>query len=329
MDQLPKISIITPSYNQGQFIEETILSVINQNYPNLEYIIIDGGSTDNTVEIIKKYEKHLTYWCSEKDKGQSDAINKGFKRATGDVINWLNSDDYYQPETLLKVGKAFVDKNVNVYCGTCKLFGIGVDHFSNGTDVYWGNLEKTLAWARIDQPETFFRRTCLEQIGWVDERFHYLMDREMWFRYLLVYGLDGIVKTKEWLVNFRVHESSKTHLFQERFEKEGYSFYYSFFKKHQVINDFSLWEKLNVMEIPLDYENLSIRNDIDYEKIKNYYYCLRFLESYALNNYKLAKLYRPYISAKKLEAEDLANYKRVSLRMKYLPVFLKKILNRF
>ena len=92
-DQFPKITIITPSYNQGQFIEETILSVINQGYPNLEYIIMDGGSTDNTVEVIKKYSDHINYWVSEKDKGQSNAINKGLHRATGDIINWLNSDD--------------------------------------------------------------------------------------------------------------------------------------------------------------------------------------------------------------------------------------------
>ncbi|MFZ4612746.1 MAG: glycosyltransferase family 2 protein, partial [Bacteroidia bacterium] len=97
---LPKISIITPSYNQGQYIEETILSVINQDYPNIEYIVMDGGSNDQTVEIIKKYESKITYWVSEKDKGQADAINKGFARATGDILCWLNSDDYFFDGTL-------------------------------------------------------------------------------------------------------------------------------------------------------------------------------------------------------------------------------------
>ncbi len=103
----PKISIITPSYNQAEFVERTILSVLNQNYPNLEYIIIDGGSTDHSMEIIKKYEKYLAYWVSEKDRGQSDALNKGFRIATGELVGWQNSDDIYLPKSIEKIAMEY------------------------------------------------------------------------------------------------------------------------------------------------------------------------------------------------------------------------------
>jgi glycosyltransferase involved in cell wall biosynthesis len=176
----PKITIITPSFNQGHFIEETICSILDQKYSNLEYIIMDGGSKDNTVEVIKKYEKHITYWVSEKDKGQSDAINKGFRMATGDVINWLNSDDYYEKDALWKVADAFSDPSTNVYLGISRIFGNKGEFFSTGTDVYADNLEKTIGWARIDQPETFFRKSCLDTIGFLDQQFHFIMDKELW-----------------------------------------------------------------------------------------------------------------------------------------------------
>ncbi len=113
MINYPKISIVPSSYNQGQFLEETVLSVLNQNYPNLEHIIIDGGSTDNSVDIIKKYEDQLAYWVSEKDKGQTHAINKGFKHSNGEILNWLNSDDLLAPGALHVIAEEF-SKNPRV-----------------------------------------------------------------------------------------------------------------------------------------------------------------------------------------------------------------------
>ena len=114
LDKLPKLSIIIPNYNYGNYIEETILSVINQNYPNTELIIIDGGSTDDSIEIIKKYNKHINYWISEKDNGQADAINRGLKVATGDYVAFMNSDDTYLDNAFVNIfnNKKSVDKDV-------------------------------------------------------------------------------------------------------------------------------------------------------------------------------------------------------------------------
>src|SRR5262249_19241824 len=123
----------TPSFNQGQFLEETIRSVLLQGYPNLEYLIIDGGSTDRSVEIIKKYEPWLAYWVSEPDRGQSHAINKGFKRATGEILAWLNSDDIYLPCTLIKVCRVFLKQKADLVTG-----GIVRNSTASGQDVVIG-----------------------------------------------------------------------------------------------------------------------------------------------------------------------------------------------
>lgn len=121
--QWPRISIVTPSYNHGLYIEETIRSILLQNYPNLEFIIIDGGSTDNTVEIIKKYEQWLTYWVSEKDRGQTHAINKGLLKCTGEIFNWINSDDLLAKNSLYKLAKVFLENNKpDVICGYTNIF---------------------------------------------------------------------------------------------------------------------------------------------------------------------------------------------------------------
>lgn len=177
----PKISIVTPSYNQGQFIEETILSVLNQNYPNLEYIIIDGGSTDNTVEIIKKYEDSIKYWISEPDNGQANAINKGFEKCSGEIIGWINSDDYYLEGILFHTAIAF-SKNPNIDLVSSN--SISFVHESKFIHKDFGRpINKfNLRFGGIIPSHTTFWRKKIHQN--IDENIECAIDYELWMRIL-------------------------------------------------------------------------------------------------------------------------------------------------
>ena len=261
-----KISIVTPSFNQGEYIEQTIDSVLSQNYPNLEYVIIDGGSTDSSIEVIRKYEKYLHFWISEPDKGQSHAINKGLNHLTGDVFNWLNSDDFYEQDTFSKVNEYFQDSKVNCLCGKSNLLDRSkVLQQSPGTDLYPRNLAKTIGWSRIDQPETFFRTNTVQKMGSLNQNFRYVMDREWWIRYLLLFGLDGVKKTNDILVNFRLHQDSKTVSESDGFLEESYQlwsdlteqvepkevskFFQSLTKKKEGVLDKSFYKTLKNQDI--------------------------------------------------------------------------------
>lgn len=204
-----KVSIITPSYNQGQFIERTILSVLEQDYPNIEYIVMDGGSTDNTVEILKKYEDRLI-WKSEPDKGQSDAINKGWRMATGEIIAWINSDDTYQPGAIRIVANYFFN-----HPKVDAVFGDGgrIDESDKKIGVFKAgpvNLRRWLYHGEIyvSQPSTFFRRSVIDRIGLLDPTLHLNMDHDYWIRM----AKSGLVIRHIFvhLGNLRWHEGMKT-----------------------------------------------------------------------------------------------------------------------
>ena len=188
MESLPKISIITPSYNQGPFIERTILSVLNQNYPNLEYIVMDGGSTDNTLEILKKYEDRII-WKSEPDRGQSNAINKGLRISTGDIIAYLNSDDTYKPSVITKVVEQFrLHDDIYLIYGDCDI----IDENDKVIGIFKGipaNQKKMLYTLRacIPQQTAFWRRHVLTTIGYFDETLHFAMDTDFFIRILKRY----------------------------------------------------------------------------------------------------------------------------------------------
>jgi hypothetical protein len=180
--RLPWVSVVTPSYNQGQFIEETIRSVLLQGYPKLEYIIMDGGSTDQSVEIIRKYEKWLAYWVSERDDGQADAINKGFSHATGEICAYLNSDDVFLPLALRNAASFFdKDSEATLVYGDCQI----IDGSSRINDRWVApefDLHELLFRCYVAQPATFWRQSKLSTVGPFNAGMHFAFDYEMWLR---------------------------------------------------------------------------------------------------------------------------------------------------
>jgi len=214
----PKISIVTPSYNQGQFLEETIRSVLLQGYPNLEYIIIDGGSQDNSVEIIKKYESFLAYWISEPDAGQTQAINKGIQHSSGQIFAWLNSDDYYTPKTLVNIGKAFWNTKFNFCYGQCDIVNSEGEFLAALPYVEDLDLLTVLSEHFLPQPSCFINMQLVKESGLLNERFQYAFDYEYWLRLLL----RGVKTTSIpiLLSKYRLHDSSKTQSSRILFDTE-------------------------------------------------------------------------------------------------------------
>jgi glycosyltransferase involved in cell wall biosynthesis len=205
----PTISIVVPSYNQGRFLEETLRSILLQNYPSIELIIIDGGSKDETVDIIKKYEPWIACWVSEKDRGQSDAINKGFSRVTGDIVTWLCSDDLYTAGTLKRVAEVFSElpRDYGVVYGGTTLFG---ENFKSRESYNYDNsgIERYISGQAFPQPSSFIKRESLEEAGqWVREDLHLGMDYDLFARLGCVCKFHSV---KEIFSLYRLHDASKT-----------------------------------------------------------------------------------------------------------------------
>lgn len=244
----PKISIITPSYNQGQYIEQTILSVLDQPYPNLEFIIIDGGSTDNTVDIIKKYSDHISYWISEQDKGQTDAINKGFERATGEIINWLNSDDYYRDGCLFDVANSFKLPETMAVTTTVRNFEEKGEEWDERTSPLPTGADYATR-AFNNQPGTFFRKSVWDRYFPIPTGLRYTMDQYLWLCYWIEQD-PACFKIENYTTTFfRRHINSKTSV-----SLNNDTFHYlgiDFFNEHNLLfwSLFSDWDlpKANVI----------------------------------------------------------------------------------
>lgn len=221
---LTTISIVTPSFNQAEFLEECIDSILSQNYPNLEYIIMDGGSTDGSVEIIRKYEKYLSYWQSQRDGGQYYAVNEGFKKTSGEIMAWLNSDDKYHRDALFKVAHLFnSSSSVEWLTGHPTFWGKSGEftHMESVLPTYCGKsfLEGKYNQPFVQQESTFWKRSLWERAGGsLRTDLEYAGDLELWvrfFRYARLFSVDTFIG------GYRSHGNQKAALFMDRYVAEA------------------------------------------------------------------------------------------------------------
>lgn len=334
MNPYTKISIITPSYNQAQYLEETVLSVLDQHYSNLEYIIIDGGSTDDSIEIIKKYEKHLSYWVSEKDSGQAEAINKGLKKATGEIVTWVNSDDLLANDALNKVAKYFNDfPEIGLIHGSTSFLN---KNRENNTDAGYENpsLERYLAGMAFPQPSSFFRRGLLDKTGLLNEAYHYGMDYDLFSRLALV---TQFKKKDDVLSFYRIHSQSKS-----------VKNYYQFIE--DWINIFiSLIENLHLNTIKLELKKLNVFNEylikshssnsqiykqsIQIDENKLFFYFLSYVLRgwYAAGQFEKSKIILNYIQKNYSNTEILSEkgIPHIEKHLGIFPITLLKLWRKF
>ena len=212
-------TVITPSYNQAAFLEETIQSVLTQDIPDLEYVVMDGGSTDGSAEIIRSHEKKLSGWVSEKDRGQADGVNKGAARTHGEIIGWLNSDDLYLPGTLRRIRDYFdAHPETDVVYGNVRSID-GEGNWFNTMKFEPYTLEDLMRFRVISQPGVFFRRSIWEAVGGLDFSYHYLLDHQLWLRMAVRTKFEYIPVD---LAAARYHEAAKNRAHTEDFGKEAY-----------------------------------------------------------------------------------------------------------
>ena len=213
------VSIITPSYNQAAYLEQTLLSVLNQDHAPIEYIVVDGASKDASVEIIKKYSDRLAYWVSEKDGGQAEAINKGFARATGEIIAWINSDDYYLPGAVSAAVKIF-ESNPDVVLVYGNMLAVDEHGKTFNTLTYKQlTLEDLLCFQIIGQPAVFMRRSALQKTSGLDSTFHFLLDHFLWIQ-LAQHG--KILHADQTWAAARYHAEAKNRAKAAEFGREAF-----------------------------------------------------------------------------------------------------------
>jgi glycosyltransferase involved in cell wall biosynthesis len=239
-----KISLVTPCFQASRYIAETIESVLGQDHADLDYWIIDGGSTDGTQDIIRRYENDSRlHWISEKDQGQSDALNKGIACCTGEIFNWINADDALTPGSLRAVAEAFKNSQVDIVSGQTLEFSD-----SNPTETTLCQLpvrpsaEETICRGIYCQPSTYWRLEIIRQFGGVNPALHYVMDWHIWVRYLTQYGQSKVVKKDETWARFRKHDTSKSMTSEAGFHAEALAVF------RKIIDDLGAGEAVPFQE---------------------------------------------------------------------------------
>jgi glycosyltransferase involved in cell wall biosynthesis len=205
MKDQPVVSIVTPSYNQVDFLEATIRSVLKQDYPNVEYGVVDGGSTDASLEIIKRYEDQIDWWVSEPDQGQADAINKGMSRVQGDIVAWINSDDLYMPGAIDKAVKAFRKNDPSLVFGdaiTIDALGRPIKYLEFGDSGF----SELIRFQMICQPAVFVKKTVWDEVGGLDRTYQYMLDYHLWLRIAEKHDMEHIAHP---LAASRYHQEAK------------------------------------------------------------------------------------------------------------------------
>lgn len=271
MNKNPLVSIITPSFNQAEFLEETITSVITQDYPNIEYIVIDGASTDGSLEIIKRYASKIKYWVSEPDHGQAEAINKGFLKATGEIIAWINSDDYYLPGTISSVVSAFQKYED---CGLVygDLLSVDKDGVIFNILRYgdWG-LDELMRFNIIGQPSVFMKHEALKKAGYLEKDFHYMLDHNLWLK---IASVSKIKYIPELWSAARYHEGAKNLLHAAAFGGEAYKVV-EWMEQQDVISKKLMQDRNKIMGGAHWINARYLSEAGEYKKsVKSYYRCL-------------------------------------------------------
>ena len=252
---MAEISIITPVLNQVSTIEACIRSVASQNV-DVEHIIIDGGSTDGTIDIIRKFEHQITNWKSESDNGQSDAINKGLQRASGTFFSWLNADDTLCEGALEKV-LSNASEQSKIVVGKCRHLNANGETLSIGYARIWNSVEATLANYSMGQPAVFYRSSLVKELGGLNQALHLCMDMDLWFRFLLTHGIEQIETVDDVLANFYLRDGSKSVNQESEMSAEKYGIY------HALLAPFNLTKILKAF-----FEGYPIPNSVSYPETK-------------------------------------------------------------